>query len=113
MEVLVNELLKLGARRERLEAKLFGGARMMGGLTDVGAQNAAFAQRFLRDERIGIAAQDLLDIYPRKVYYFPHTGRALMRKLPSMHNDSILRPEREYGNRLRNNEVEGDVELFT
>jgi chemotaxis protein CheD len=50
MELLVNALLRRGARRERIEVKLFGGARMMRGLTDVGSQNAAFATAFVRDE---------------------------------------------------------------
>lgn len=114
MEVLVNELMKLGARRERLEAKIFGGAAVVAGMTqtNVGERNAAFVLDFLRTERIAIGAQDLLDIYPRKVYYFPHTGRVLVKRLLQMHNDTILQRERDYRSSLRANEMGGDVELF-
>ena len=114
MEVLVNELLTQGARRERLQAKIFGGGRVVAGMTqtNVGERNAQFVVNFLQMEKIPIEAQDLLDIYPRKVYYFPHTGRVLVRKLKSTHNEQILQPETEYRKRLRVDEVEGDVELF-
>ena len=76
MELLINELLRSGARRERLEAKLFGGARMFGGLSDVGASNAAFAEKFLRDEGIPIVGSSTGGTEARRVQYWPTTGRA-------------------------------------
>ncbi|WP_426958710.1 chemotaxis protein CheD [Muricoccus radiodurans] len=76
MELLVNGLLRRGARRERLEAKLFGGARMLDGLTDVGAQNAAFAERFLREERIAHSGGSLRGERGRRIQFWPVTGRA-------------------------------------
>jgi len=114
MEVLVNELMKLGARRERLEAKVFGGGSVMAELTqsNVGERNAAFVLEYLRAEGITIAARDLLDVHPRKVYFFPRTGRALVKKLYRLHNDTIMQRERVYRQRLRTDHVEGDVELF-
>jgi chemotaxis protein CheD len=114
MEVLINELLKHGARRERLEAKIFGGACVVAGMThaNIGERNAAFVLDFLRTERIAVAAQDLLDIHPRKVYYFPHTGRALVKRLFDLHNDTIAQRERDYRSRLRANEMGGEIELF-
>jgi chemotaxis protein CheD len=75
MELLVNDLLRYGARRDRLEAKLFGGARMSDGLTDVGAQNAAFAERFLRDEGIIAMGGSLRGEHARKVQFWPVSGR--------------------------------------
>ena len=69
-------------------------------------------QRFLQNEGIQITASDLLDIYPRKVYFFPQTGRVLVRKLKTVHNNTILLREREFENRLQHAKVEGDVELF-
>ena len=75
MELLVNDLLRHGARRDRLEAKLFGGARMVDGLTDVGAQNAAFAERFLRDEGIALIGGSLGGDKARKVQFWPSSGR--------------------------------------
>jgi chemotaxis protein CheD len=114
MEVLVNELLKLGARRGNLEAKVFGGGAVMSGLTqaNVGERNAAFVVEYLRTEQIPLAARDLLDIYPRKVYFFPRSGRVVVRKLKTLHNDTILKREVDYRSRLRTVPVEGDIELF-
>lgn len=76
MEVLVNALLKRGAARNRLEAKIFGGASTMAGLSDVGSQNARFALAFLKNERIAIAAQCLGGAQGRRVQFWPATGRA-------------------------------------
>lgn len=114
MEVLVNELLKLGARRPNLEAKVFGGGAVMSGLTqaNVGERNAAFVIEYLRTEGISLAARDLLDIYPRKVYFFPRTGRVIVRKLKTLHNDTILQREIDYRSKLTGIHVEGDIELF-
>ncbi|HEY8261560.1 MAG TPA: chemotaxis protein CheD [Methylosinus sp.] len=76
MELLVNGLLKKGARRDRLEGKLFGGARMMEGLSDIGAKNAAFAKRFLINEGIRLVAENLGGDRGRRVEYSPVSGRA-------------------------------------
>jgi chemotaxis protein CheD len=114
MEVLINHLLKLGARRENLEAKVFGGGNVLPGLVqaNVGHKNAAFVQRFLATEHIRIAARDLADVYPRKVYYFPATGRALVKRLLVLHNDTVLTREIDYRARLVHAPVGGDIELF-
>lgn len=76
MELLVNELLRSGAQRGRLEAKLFGGARMMKGLTDIGELNASFAEQFLRDEGIAHVGGSLRGQLGRRVQFWPHSGRA-------------------------------------
>ncbi len=114
MEILVNHLLKLGARRERLEAKVFGGGRVMEKLaySNVGERNSSFVIDYLKTEGIALAGQDLLDIYPRKVYFFPATGRVLIKKLVRLHNDTVVRREAEYAARLADAPVAGDVELF-
>lgn len=115
MEMLINQLTKLGAVRHRLEAKVFGGGAVMRGFTlnNVGEQNSEFVVEYLERERIRIAAQDLLDIYPRKVYFFPASGRVLVKKLKQAHNNTIVRREEEYGSRLKTADLAGDVELFT
>ncbi len=77
----INGLMKLGARRERLEAKLFGGAKLFEGLNDVGAANASFARRFLEDEGIPITAASLGGRKARRVEFFPATGRARQREV--------------------------------
>ena len=114
MEVLINHLLKLGARRNRLEAKVFGGGAVMESLasSNVGVRNAEFVLKFLNTEKVPVVAKDLLDSYPRKVYYFPSTGKVLVKKLHRVHNDTLFSREREYKERLVTAKVEGDVELF-
>lgn len=114
MEVLINHLLKLGARRNRLEAKVFGGGAVLESLSssNVGFRNAEFVLDYLKTEKIPIVAKDLLDSYPRKVYYFPALGKVLVKKLHRVHNDTLFSREREYKARLTSAKVEGDVELF-
>lgn len=81
MELLINDLLKSGARRDRLEAKLFGGGRMFDSLRDVGEANAAFAERFLRDEGIRVVSGSLRGMGGRRLHYWPASGRALQRSV--------------------------------
>ena len=76
MELLLNALLRKGARRERLEVKLFGGAHLFDGLSDVGAQNSAFAERFLRDEGLNYLGGSLRGDRARRIQYWPVSGRA-------------------------------------
>ena len=114
MEILINQLLKMGAKRSNFEAKVFGGGSVLRGFTvaNVGERNAEFVLQFLKTEKIAVAAQDLLDIYPRKVYYFPNTGLVRVKKLKQVHNDTIINRETEYKTRLQYSKLEGDVELF-
>ncbi|HEY1941057.1 MAG TPA: chemotaxis protein CheD [Roseiarcus sp.] len=76
MELLINGLMQQGAQRERLEAKLFGGARMMRGLSDIGRKNAEFAERYLRHEGISVVGKDLGGERGRRLQYWPVSGRA-------------------------------------
>jgi chemotaxis protein CheD len=114
MEIMINELLKMGAKRSNLEAKVFGGGNVLRGFTvnKIGHNNAEFIIEYLRKEGIRIAAQDLLDIYPRKVYYFPRSCRVLVKQLREVHNDTIIEREQEYGSRIELADLQGDVELF-
>lgn len=114
MEVLINHLLKLGARRNRLEAKVFGGGAVLTSLSssNVGARNAEFVLDYLNTENIPIVAKDLMESYPRKVYFFPQTGRVLVKKLHRVHNETLFSRERDYKERLAGAKVEGDIELF-
>lgn len=114
MEVLINQLLKNGARRENLEAKIFGGGNVLKSFTtmNVGDRNASFVRKFLKEERIRITGEDLLDIYPRKVYYFPKTGKVLVKKLKNMHNDTLAKREEAYASKLKTSDVGGEIDLF-
>jgi chemotaxis protein CheD len=114
MEIMINELLKMGAKRNYLEAKVFGGGNVLRGFTvnNVGQTNAAFVIEYLRKEGIKIVAQDMLDIYPRKVYYFPRSCRVLVKQLRGVHNDTIIEREQVYSSRIKMADVQGEVELF-
>lgn len=114
MEILINQLLQMGARRINLEAKVFGGGKVLKDMSvaNVGQRNADFVMEFLAREKIRVVAQDLVDIYPRKVYYFPNSGKAMVRKLRVLHNNTIFAREKDYSSRLQKSNVEGDVDLF-
>jgi chemotaxis protein CheD len=113
MEQLINELIKRGARKANLEAKVFGGGAVLRSITaiSVGDRNAEFVLDFLRTEGIHVASQDLLDVFARRVAFFPVTGRALCRKLAQA-DASIVSAEQQYDARLNTAPVGGDVELF-
>ena len=114
MEILINSLIKQGAHRTLLEAKVFGGGNVLPGMTvaNVGQRNSDFVLNFLEIEKIRVLAKDLVDVYPRKIYYFPKAGRVLMKKLQSIHNDTIFIREKDYGSRLVSTRIAGEVELF-
>lgn len=114
MEILINQLLKMGARRENMEAKVFGGGNVLRGFTmnNIGESNANFVMEYLQNEGIRVAAEDMLGVHPRKIYYFPGTGKVLVKKIRELHNHTIVERESEYNLRLRNVPVGGDVELF-
>jgi len=114
MEILINDLLKAGARRENLEAKVFGGGNVLRGFVaiNVGERNALFVRDYLKAENIRITAEDLNDIHPRKVYFFPRTGKVLVKKLKQMNNNTLVNREQDYASRLQTSKVSGDVELF-
>ncbi len=114
MEVLVNHLLKLGARHENLEAKVFGGGRVVASLSqsDVGARNAQFVRDYLVTENIPLVAEDLMDDHARKVVFFPATGRVLVKRVGISSHSAELQRERHYQRRLQAAPIVGEVELF-
>jgi chemotaxis protein CheD len=112
MEHLINTILSNGGKRKNLEVKVFGGGKIIPTLTDVGTKNIDFVLDYIDQEGLKLLSQDLGDIYPRKVIYFPQTGKVGMKKIQDLHNDTIVQRERQYFNSLKNAPVEGDVELF-
>ncbi len=114
MEILINDLLKSGARRENMEAKVFGGGAVLRGFTaiNVGERNAAFVMSYLKTEKIRVVAEDLNDVFPRKVYFFPRTGKVLVKKLMQSHNDTLAKRELDYASRLKVEPVGGEIDLF-
>jgi chemotaxis protein CheD len=113
MELLINAMMKRGAARGALEAKVFGGGQVVGGMSslNVGQRNAQFALDYLRAERVAVLAQDVGDIYPRKVCFLPQSGKAMVKRLASGHHESLLAQERAAAQAAAP-AVGGSVDLF-
>ncbi len=112
MEHMINDLLKLGARRTRLEIKLVGGGRMIEHMSDVGARNIEFVRSYLLKEGFLVAGEDLGGAHPRRVVYDVDSGRVRVKKLPLQSGRTIAREEMDYRHVIREQKVTGDVELF-
>ncbi len=112
MEKLINELIKAGCARERLEIKVFGGGNVTDTSNAVGTENSEFVLRYLDAERLRCVAQDLGGTLPRRIEYYPMTGR-VVRRLLGLHDKSAVdREESDYQSRLRKQEPAGEIQLF-
>ena len=114
MELLINEMIKRGARRGAMTAKIFGGGQVVKSLagTSIGEKNVAFVETFLAQERIAIVARDVLDICPRKIVLFPHSGKVMCKRLPATHGAEFEQQEARYRAQLVQQPRSGAVELF-
>jgi chemotaxis protein CheD len=112
MEHLINELLKNGGRKNNFEIKVTGGGKIMAKMNDIGSKNIAFIKNYLKTEGYDIESEDVGEIYPRKVRYFPKTGKLQVKKLRSMHNDTVINRESDYKRHIEEDKIEGDIELF-
>jgi len=114
LEVLLNQLYKLGARKENLQAKVFGGGNVLSAPEShlIGERNADFLLSYLDAELIPVVSKSLLGPWPQKIYFFPASGRVLVKKLKRLNNTTIFDREADYFQRLLNIEVAGNIELF-
>ncbi|GAB4278728.1 MAG: chemoreceptor glutamine deamidase CheD [Methylomicrobium sp.] len=112
MEHLINTILANGGKRKNLEVKVFGGGKIIPTLGDVGLRNIGFVLDYIDTEALNLLAQDLGDIYPRKVNFFPKTGKVRMKKIKDLHNDTIALRESQYRRTLKETPIEGEIELF-
>jgi len=114
MELLINEMMKLGARRETLQAKIFGGGQVMANFTttNVGERNTRFVRDYLATERIPVVSEDVLDICPRKVVFFPVTGKAMVKRLAHAHPDAVALEARGNAASVARVTRGGSVDLF-
>jgi chemotaxis protein CheD len=96
MDLLIGELVKRGANRSTMEAKVFGGGAVISGMNtiNVGERNTAFVLDYLRTERITVVSKDVLDIYPRKVCFLPASGKAMVKRLASANTEALAAQER-------------------
>jgi len=113
MEVLINGLLKRGAKRGNFEAKVFGGARVLSGATmlAIGDGNIAFVNDFLKREGIPVVSKDVGGTRSRRIHYQPSTGRAWVQHVESGRSEQAQ--EVAYMQRLKTQPVAGEVEIFT
>jgi chemotaxis protein CheD len=113
MEVLINELLKRGALKSRLEVKLFGGGNVIESSAMIGDQNVQFAKEFVEKENLHLVACHLGGKFPRRIHYYPETGKVMMKLIEKQDdNEAIARHEQQFAQVLKQKPTEGDVELF-
>lgn len=114
MESLINEIIKRGGLKSRLEIKLFGAGKIYEGNIDVGASNAKWVIGYLKSEGLATVKTDLGDVFPRKVYYFTDSGRVLMKKIEHVKNRTIFERENEYAAKIKQvvQQPVEDVTLF-
>ncbi|WP_372526719.1 chemoreceptor glutamine deamidase CheD [Piscinibacter sp.] len=96
MELLINEMMKRGASRMTMEAKVFGGGQVISGMNtmNVGERNTSFVIEYLKTERIPILSKDVLDVYPRKVCFLPASGKAMVKRLAPTNADALVAQDR-------------------
>lgn len=96
MEMLINEMMKRGASKSRMEAKIFGGGAVIAGMNtiNVGERNTNFVMDFLKLEPIPVVSKDVLDVYPRKVCFLPHSGKAMVKRLAPTNTDALIQQDR-------------------
>jgi len=112
MERLINIILASGGKRINLEIKLFGGGKVLQIETDIGGKNINFVKQYLITEGLKIAAEDVGGIHPRKVQYYPKTGRVRVKKLIKLHNETLIQREKTYVKSLSTSPIEGKIDLF-
>ncbi|MCW8901569.1 MAG: chemoreceptor glutamine deamidase CheD [Gammaproteobacteria bacterium] len=114
MEQMINDILKNGGHRKNLEIKVFGGGRVLKNMStlDIGQKNIDFIMQYIKDEALNLTAEDLGDVYPRKVLYFPASGRVRVKKLRTIHNNTIIEREKNYCKAIEQKPISGEIELF-
>lgn len=114
MEQMINDILKNGGVKENLEIKIFGGGRVLKNMAtlDIGNKNIDFVREYILAEHLKLISEDVGDIFPRKVMYFPLSGRAKVKKLRTIHNNTIVERETSYLSKLEIKPAESDIELF-
>jgi chemotaxis protein CheD len=113
MEQLINGMLALGAVKNRLEVKVFGGANVIKNSSLIGSKNVTFIKAFLQKEGLRITSSDLGGDYPRRLRFYPDTGKAMLLKLQREEDKVVLEKERVFADSLQKKPMEGDIELFS
>ena len=112
MERLINDILSRGGLRQRLEIKVFGGGNVLRGSSNIGHRNAEFVENYLATERLRISAAHLRGDLPRRIHFFPSTGRVMLLELRSIEQRAVVEREATYKSKLQTEPVSGSIELF-
>lgn len=112
MESLINGILSNGGRKERLEVKVFGGGNVINNSARIGSKNAEFIRGFLKQEGYRIVSEDLEGTHPRRLHYFPDSGKVMLRKLQRKEDMVIVEEEARYSRSIVSKPIEGDIDLF-
>lgn len=112
MESLINGILSHGGRKDRLEIKVFGGGNVINNSARIGTKNAEFIRGFLKSEGYRIASEDLEGTHPRRLHYFPDSGKVMMRRLQRKEDMVIVEEEARYSRSIASKPIEGDIDLF-
>ena len=112
MEHMINDIIKHGGVKSRLELKVIGGGRVMDKMTDVGLRNISFVYDYIANERLQLVKEDVGDRYPRKVIFHVKTGKVKVRKLKKVNNTTLIERDTEYLNKLNTEAIGGSVDLF-
>ena len=112
MESLINGILKAGGRKDRFEIKVFGGGNVINNSARIGSKNAKFIRDFLKKEGYRITSEDLEGDHPRRLHYFPESGKVMMRLLRRKEDMAVVEEEAKYKKAINAQPVGGDVELF-
>jgi chemotaxis protein CheD len=114
MDLLIGELVKRGANRTTMEAKVFGGGAVVEGMNsmNVGQRNTTFVMDYLRTERIPVVSKDVMEIYPRKVCFLPASGKAMVKRLAPTHAETFIAQDRVAQQKIAAPAAAGSVDLF-
>jgi len=112
MESLINDILKCGGKRRNLEVKIVGGGKILKNMTNIGDLNIRFVEDYIDNEGLKLVGSDVGDVYPRKVMYIPSTGAVKVKRLRTLHNNTVVEREQKFMNDINSKPVGGDIELF-
>ena len=114
MELLINEMMKRGASKARMEAKIFGGGAVISGMNslNVGERNTNFVIDYLKLERIPIVSKDVMDVYPRKVCFLPASGKAMVKRLAGANTSALAAQDIAARQAVPQSTGGGSVDLF-
>ena len=112
MEQLINKILNSGGTRTDLEVKIFGGAKVLAAVTDVGQNNVEFVRLFLKQEGLKVVSEDVGNVTPRHIQYFPVTGKVRVKHLGNAQSAKLVSQEASYSKALDAQPVAGSIDLF-